>query len=214
MAHKTLIIETSPILGRMSGIGHNTLELIKALDNSLEGNEIEVVLAVPFDRVAELKKKVPPGYRIKRIPIPIVIYNLLGKINLVPPLDLFLGKGIYLFPNYRNTKLLFSKSLTYIYDVSFLLFPEFVSPKNKRYLVKNMDRWVSRADRVLTISKSSKTGIIKHLNVPESKISIVPCGVDMSVFSPQPETKVTRAKKKYGIAGNYIIYVSNIEPRK
>ena len=211
MANTRLIIETSPILGRMSGIGHNTLELIKHLHSS---SEVEVILAVPFDRVKELKKLVPPHSKIKKIPIPIVVYNLLGKLNLLPPLDLFLGRGVYLFPNYRNTKLLFSKSFTYVYDASFIIFPEFVSPKNKKYLSNNIDSWIRHADRILTISKSAKIDISKYLKVPEAKISIIPCGVDTSVFFPQSEKEVARARKKYGIKGNYVLYVGNIEPRK
>lgn len=214
MAQTRLIVETSPVLGKMSGIGHNTLELIRHLNNPVNKSEVEVVLAVPFDRVSELKKIVPANAKIKRIPIPIVIYNLLGKYNILPPLDLFLGKGVYLFPNYRNSRLLFSKSYTFVYDVSFILYPEFVSPKNKKYLVKNISKWAKRADKILTISKNAKEEICRHLQISDSKVTIISCGVDTKVYNKQPASEINRVREKYKITGDYLLYIGNIEPRK
>lgn len=214
MAKTRLIVETSPVLGKMSGIGHNTLELIRHLYDSAGTETVDVVLAVPFDRVGELKKIAPQNCKIKKIPIPIVIYNLLGRFNMLPPLDIFLGKGVYLFPNYRNTRLIFSKSLTYIYDASFILFPEFVSPKNKRYLIKNINRWANRADQILTISKSAKKEICEHLHIADSKVTIVYCGVDTNIYKHQPNKEIQRVKNKYKISGDYLLYIGNIEPRK
>ena len=73
-------------------------------------------------------------------------------------MDLFLGRGVYLFPNFRNWPLLFSRSFTYIHDVAFARHPETVEPRNLAYLRKNVARWIGRTTNVVTVSETSKAG--------------------------------------------------------
>ena len=79
----------------------------------------------------------------------------------------------------------------------------------------NMERSCRRADIILTISQFSKNEIIKYLHVPSEKIVVVPCGVDFSKFRPDLGAgDIADAKSKYGITGEYLLYLGTLEPRK
>jgi len=146
---------------KVSGIGHLTLETVRALALE-EGLHINLVLPLGKRKLVERHRL--QNVTIMELPIPARGLSLLTKMHLMPPVDLLLGSGVYIFPNYRNWPLLFSKSLTYFHDVSFMLYPETVSPKNLKYLQQNSPIWLKRSDLVLTLSKSSKKDIVKSLD--------------------------------------------------
>lgn len=203
----------------MSGVGHLTLDLIKAFSQQApyKNGDYELVLVVPIGKAKYLKKYQFPDYiQFKVIPLPARIFAQLNNRGMMLPLDLILGKGAYLFPNYRNWPLSSaSKSLTYIHDVSFLKYPETVQPKNLRYLQKNVAKWIKRTDTVLTLTETSKGDIVDLLSVERSKVEVVPCGVDDSIFFKRSVEEVKAALKKYNLkTKHYMLFVGNLEPRK
>src|ERR1041384_7580163 len=93
-----------------SGVSHVTAETIRAVANSAEFmNKYQLYVVLPVHDREALKRYHLEGIKAKRLWLPGRIANWLLKYNLMPPLDLFFGKGIYIFPNYRNWPLLSSK---------------------------------------------------------------------------------------------------------
>jgi alpha-1,3-rhamnosyl/mannosyltransferase len=129
-------------------------------------------------------------------------------------MDLIYGKGTYLFPNYKNWRLLKSVNLTYIHDLGYIRFPEFVQPKNLEFLQNGVKLWAKRSSLILTGSKHTKTEIHELLKVPLNKIVCVYHGVDTEVFYKRTRTEISSAKEKYGIEGDYIVSIGSFEPRK
>lgn len=199
----------------MSGIGHMTLETIKSLQNHSENQKtFEIVLVVCYDRVAAIQSWNFTKVKIKKIPVPTRWFNLIWKYDVIPYMDIFLGRGTYIFFNYKNWRLLRSRSLTYVCDVGYLLYPEFVSPKNLKFLKTNVNKWVKRTSKVVAISTSARNDIVRLLNVDNTKISLIPCGVDKAVFYKRSSKEIDAFRLKYGIENNFILYLGNIEPRK
>lgn len=152
---------------------------------------------------------------IKTIFLPARVLEIFLRLNIFPPVDWFLGRGVYVFPNYRNWSLWKSKSLTYIYDLGFIRHPETVQPKNQKYLSRYIRRWVSRTNLVVTITQRMKEEIEESLYLSPQQIEVVYCGVDKSVFYKRSKSEILAVKNKYNIAfDNYILFVGNIEPRK
>ncbi len=213
--HK-LYVEASPIAEpNISGIGHMTLELIRALERHPDcGQKFEIVLVVAFNKKHLLDRWDFKRVKVKTIPVHMRLFNILWKFDLLPPMDLLLGKGTYLFPNYKNWRLLRSKNLTFVCDVSYLVVPEFVSPKNQQFLEKNITKWVRRSNKVLAISKNAQQEIIDNLDIEAAKTLLVPCGVDGSVFKAQSSQKVKQFLSEYELPNDYILYLGNLEPRK
>jgi len=52
-------------------------------------------------------------------------------------------------------------------------------------ILLNLDkRYIKRASHIIAISQSTKSDLVKYLNTPESKISVIYIGVDHNIFKP------------------------------
>lgn len=107
------------------------------------------------------------------------------------------------------------KCVTVIYDMAYCACPETVKRVTRNWLRLTMPRSVRRADAIVTISEFSKREIMQYLNVPAEKITVMPCGVDTSVYRPDYDFLAVEAcKQKYRISGEYFLYFGTLEPRK
>ena len=199
-----------------SGVGQ-TLE--QTLESLLLMPDIKkdwsIYLVVPLGKGKYLKRYNKTIAHIKTIYFPARILNLLLGLRLLPPLDIFLGQGIYLFPNYRNWPLCRSRSLTYIYDLSFVLFPETVQPRNRKYLTNNIENWITNTDVIITITHWMRQAIETYFNDAKNKVKVVYCGVNKNLFYARSNKEIQIVKKRYNITyKQYILFVGNLEPRK
>lgn len=145
-----------------------------------------------------------------------LIYKIL--YNFIPiPYSLFFGKkaSITHFMNYHVPPGVKGKVITMVYDMVYKSYPETMNFKTLKMLNLSMKRSCKRADVIITISQFSKNEIIKYLNVPENKIVIMPCGVDLNLYNPNyGMDEIARVKNKLGIEGDYFLYLGTLEPRK
>jgi alpha-1,3-rhamnosyl/mannosyltransferase len=212
-----VFVDASPLAERgTTGIPHFTAELVRALlAHPDHGNKFKVILVISFDKKAALRRWGYQGVGYRVLPLPMRIFNLVWKLNLLPPLDLLLGKGVYLFPNYRNWPLLKrSKSITYIHDLTYVRYPEFVQPNNLAFLQSHVDGWIRRSDVIVTGSRHAKQEITELLHVDPARITVIYHGVDDSVYYRRPEAEIRAACEKYGLTMPYILHLGTLEPRK
>jgi glycosyltransferase involved in cell wall biosynthesis len=66
---------------------------------------------------------------------------------------------------------------------------------------------------IITGSESVKREICSHLGVPSSKVAVTPYA-PRSVFKRVAQTSTIEIRKRLGIAGDFILFVGTIEPRK
>lgn len=203
------------IAPHFSGIGHYTLELLRALDRLLDTrNDVQVTLGVYFRAVPKIRAHHFRNFKIRRSPYPLRISNGLKIRGLQPPYDLLFGKKLYIFPNYTSWPLWFSKSVSIIYDLSFEYYPQYVEPRNQKFLSDNVRQSVARSQKIITISTNSQKEIVEFYGVDKAKVPIVYPGIDQTQFFRWPADGVKKVKARYGIHGKYILFVGNIEPRK
>jgi glycosyltransferase involved in cell wall biosynthesis len=211
-----IFIESTPLLDtHLSGIGHSLLSLIKELAIINQNKRFNIKLVVPVDKLSLLKQRTQDldvGY--KTIPLPARVMYVLMKFNLLPPLDIWLGTGVYVFPNYRNWPVRRSRSITFIHDLGFCVYPEFVSPKNLAFLKRNMPSWLRQTNIAVSISEQTKLDIIKYYNYPEAKINTIYLGVNPKDFYHRTNSEIDSVKHKYRLPSKYFIFLSTIEPRK
>ncbi|HMS31036.1 MAG TPA: glycosyltransferase family 1 protein [Candidatus Saccharibacteria bacterium] len=203
------------IAAHFSGIGHYTLELLRALDSLIETrDDVKIEIGVYYKRVDKIRTYRFRNFRIRRHLFPLRISNGLKIRGWQPPWDLFFGKRVYFFPNYTAWPLLFSKAVSVVYDLSFEFFPQYVEPRNQKFLSDQVKKTISWSDKIVTISTNSKNEISDFYKIPKKNIPIIYPGIDQSIFFRWPESEVAKIKAKYGIYGDYILFVGNIEPRK
>jgi glycosyltransferase involved in cell wall biosynthesis len=101
-----------------------------------------------------------------------------------------------------------------IHDIIHERYPEFY-PRNLRILMKLFyPLSARRAKIILTGSEYSKNEIRDIYKIPEEKIKVIPYGVSDDFRVVGDIDGVNKVKKKYGIDGNYILFVGRLEPRK
>lgn len=218
MTKTKLFVEAGSIAEKnMSGVGHTALSLVKGLARNDEFTaRYDIVLIVAFNKV-ELARShnLPDSISFRKIYLPGRIMNGLSRFNLLPFMDIFLGKGVYLFPNFKNWPLLFSHNITYIHDVYFKVAPEHIEPRNLDLLNRQTERFISRATKVVTVSQHAKREIEHFFANATGKTEVVYNGVEHELYYPRPRIEQEGVAKKYNlIPRRYFVFFSNIEPRK
>ncbi len=215
-AKRKFFVDGMPLaLPRVSGVGHHLYSLLAALLKQPEFNEkYEMVLVATSRSLGYLKAWDIPGAQYRAIPLPWRVFNRLPATPLMPFMDLILGRGLYLFGNYRSWPLLHSKSITFVYDTSYMAYPDATTKRHQYLLATNVPKWIKRTDKVATLSDFSRTEIMKYFGTPDEKIQIVPCGVDRAEYYNRPSGEVAALKAKYSLPDDYLLFLGNIEPRK
>lgn len=217
MTKKTRIVIDGEVLvnDHFSGIGHYTLDLLRTVDELLETRkDISVTIFVFFKRLAMARAFGFKNISVIPSPMPLRVTNGLKRRRIQPPLDTLFGKGVYVFPNYSSWPLAFSKSIPIIYDVSFELYPQFAAPQNQKFLSEQTKISAKRADAIVTISQNSKNEIESLYHYDSSHISVLYPAVDRKRYYRRNKVEIDEVKNKYGVDGEYILFVGNIEPRK
>jgi len=97
------------------------------------------------------------------------------------------------------------KFVATIHDASFIRYPEFFTAKDRlRYRLINVARYVRRADRVVTISQSSRREIVRTFSYLADKIAMVYPGVEVSAA----------AAPINGLPDRFLLTLGTREPRK
>lgn len=66
----------------------------------------------------------------------------------------------------------------------------------------------------IAISESTKQDIIECLDIPEEKISVIPCAANEKYRPVHDEVDKKRIKDKYQIPESFLLFVGNFNPRK
>lgn len=209
-------IELQPCLKNRSGIGIYTYELTKRLqefeDIKFQGNLFN------FFYRNNIEEDIPELSLNKNICslFPYSIYRRVWRWVPIKYNSLFKNDAdIYHFFNFIVPPRVKGKVITTVYDMTYKLYPETMDKRNLKRLNDDMEYSVNRADKIITITESSKNDIVKFLNVDHSKIEIVSCGVDYNNFNRTfSDNEKSIVRDKYNLPHNYILYMGTLEPRK
>lgn len=207
-----VIVDAQRLTKQRSGVGEVVYQLMLALSEIDHHNQYALLL----DR----KRAAPPfTRRVRNIAIthtPSLLHRLLFKARtyrILPPMDIFFGRGVYFFPNFVSWPLLFSPSIVFVHDLYFIEQPQDIEPKNLTFLQKNVKRSAQRARLVLVSSQFSKKEVVRLFSVSAKKVKVLPFGIDPTL-APQPRSAITRVRKKYSLPSHYFLFVGTLDNRK
>lgn len=134
-------------------------------------------------------------------------------------LSIFKRKPDALWMPMHNIPYFISKNIktsVTIHDLAFRYFPEMFTGFELWKLNFLTKMAVVRADKIITISESSKKDILKFFpEISQEKIKVISHGFDQGIFSQERDIcKEDEMKRRLGINGKYILYVGAIQPRK
>jgi glycosyltransferase involved in cell wall biosynthesis len=106
------------------------------------------------------------------------------------------------------------KKILTVYDLSFLLYPEFFSwRKNFWHRFLGFKKLIRNSEKIIAISENTKQDLIKVLNISADKIAVVYPGVGAE-FQVLPKDDLQKIKEKYNLPDKFILNIGSIEPRK
>lgn len=206
--------------GHFSGVGQYILGIIRGIDELIDNAKYasqptpEITVIIPRDMVGKFQAFRFKHIGFKTFPLSFRIMSGLWYRGKLPPIDLWCGKGIYIFPRFVSMPLLFSKSAIVIFDLSYELHREYSDERNAIFLSNRVRQTLKSTSKVITISQNARKEIMDFYKLEPSKVVVATPATDPRVFYRRSESEITEAKKKYGINQDYILALSNLEPRK
>lgn len=148
------------------------------------------------------------------------ISNRSGHYSLREQLSLPLAAArakvdVYHAPHYVLPILTPGHQVVTIHDCIHLMFPEYLPYRlGKGYARAMMYSATHRADRILTVSESSKRDILRFFPVKPEKISVIHNAIDEQFRVSPTEDAIERVRERYQLTNPFVLYVGNVKPHK
>ena len=105
-------------------------------------------------------------------------------------------------------------SLVTVHDLGYLHFPE-AHPWRQRLYLDLSTRWNARAAaHLLADSEATKSDLVACYSVPPDKIIVAYPGCDEALAPVRDPATIETVKARYGITGDYFLYLGTLQPRK
>ncbi|EDK72670.1 glycosyl transferase 1, group 1 [candidate division TM7 genomosp. GTL1] len=220
MARKIFFEGIGLVEGHFSGIGQYILGTLRGIDEIIEQEKtagrrvpkIEVI--IPYDTRAKFNGYGFKHLRPKLFPMPFRVIAGLWHRGKMPPIDLYCGPGYYIFTRFVTMPLAFSNSAVVIYDLSFELHRQYSDEGNAIFLTRSTRKSIKQVDTIFTISQNARKEVREVYKVPNDKIIVATPAADQRYFYRRSPQEIATVRAKYGINNNYILALSNLEPRK
>jgi len=106
------------------------------------------------------------------------------------------------------------RTIVTFHDMTFFSMPELHGRGRRLFFPAVMRQSSRRADRLISVSESTRQDMIRLLELPPKKIAVTPLAASQ-VFRVPPAAEVADVCKRYGlIPGRFLLYVGVLEPRK
>jgi len=154
-----------------------------------------------------------PNYKIIAKPLSHLWTQTVFAYNLAKDKPDVLWMPMHNMPILRRPGL---KTVVTIHDLAFKYFPETFTKIDLAKINLLTKVAITLADKIITISESSKKDILKFYPcVKPENIKVIYHGFDAEVYQCERDhEKEEQIKKTFGIIGPYIIYIGAIQPRK
>lgn len=192
----------------LNGIGYYTQEVFRKLDEkSIRLNPIV------FGKLGPDAFDYHPTIRMKR-------YSVCTALSAMTGLPFerndLLTKNIDIFhaTDHYTPKLKGIPVVATLMDAIPMSHPQWVNQNLrglKNWLWRTSAQW---ADHIITISEFSKIEVAKHFRIPESRITVIPLGVDERYFDRLFGNAADHVLSQYALPEKYFIFVGTLQPRK
>lgn len=217
---KKILIDAVSLLSPLTGIGRYTYEISLRLQK-LSQDKYEFFFNYGFiskelygqnlnQTLKQQKAKKLQAF-IKKSPflkkITRTLYAFIAKFHRVT-YELYWQPSFIPNPNIKAKKVICT-----IHDFSFLLHPQWHPKERIEYLQTHL-YLAKKADHIITGSNFTKQEIIRYMQIPNEKISVIYHGVDHKLYKPYPQNELQETKAKYDLHEKFLLFVGSIEPRK
>ncbi|GIV10337.1 MAG: glycosyl transferase family 1 [Fimbriimonadales bacterium] len=107
-----------------------------------------------------------------------------------------------------------SPAVTTVHDISFLIGPQWFPLKDRLLLRLTVPASCRRAQRVLTVSETSREDMIRVLRLPPEKVIATPNGLPEGFYPIEQQQAQDWVYRNYGIEPPFALAVGVLQPRK
>src|ERR1043165_887592 len=194
-----------PLSQSLTGVGHYTLELARALAGIAPEDRFELVSPLPSLQRPEL----PSNLKITQV-------NGLSRFWWQVGLPRYIRRSrfrVFHGTSYSVPLWKPCPTVVTIHDLSLLLWPQTHAQHLARRARWRLPLMARRADAIIVPSQSIKTEVCEHLGIDESKITVIP-EAPRSSFWQVPVAETLGVRRRLNIGDDFILFVGTIEPRK
>jgi len=213
---KSILIDFTQIPIQKTGIGVYGLNLISEI-HKLDNNNCYYILVQDDDSSLNFINK--SNFEIIRVSSKF-FRNIYARLILeqlfIPYMIIKYRINIIHALHYSFPVLVFAKRIVTIPDMTFLKYPRCHAFTKKHYFGLFIYLSHILADKIITISKSSRSDYLQKFKCDENKVYVTYLGVK-GTFNSQTENnqnKIKEIKNKYAINKDYILFMGTLEPRK
>jgi glycosyltransferase involved in cell wall biosynthesis len=191
------------------GIGTYLRNLIRHLPRFDSSNDFYLLC---YPRDAELLRSLSPAFHLHFVDAPNYSFSEQWSI----PIALRrIRAHLFHAPHYVLPLVCPCPSVVTVHDVIHLLFPQYLPSQFASHYARFMiGRAVSRASLVMTVSRASKRDLLGFFDVDESKIRVIPNGIDPSMTRELGAEEIERVRRRFQLSGRNALFVGNIKPHK
>jgi len=206
-------IDALPLAPPLTGIGHYTFELARALAEISPADQFRLISPFPQRHFINRgnESEMPANLRLTHMPrgplrrrwwaLGLPLHTLLS------PLDIFHGTN-YEIPVWGRCQ-----TVVTIHDLSLMLHPDTHEAALVRRARRRLPVMARRATMVITATESAKREVCEHLNIRPERIAVTPFA-PRRVFRPVRSEQTTEVRRRLRVDEEFLLYVGTIEPRK
>lgn len=101
-----------------------------------------------------------------------------------------------------------------IHDLYCMIRSDHVQPYGGAYFAATYPKKLKAIDHVIAISEFTRREIERLFDFDPARVTVIPHGVDLARYCPEPEAGDALARRSLGLDGPYLLFVGTIEPRK
>ncbi|MBU0531818.1 glycosyltransferase family 4 protein [Patescibacteria group bacterium] len=122
---------------------------------------------------------------------------------------------VFFFPNLNFITTNSTPSVVTMHDLSWRIFPQFFTAKDRAWhQAVRPGKTLNEAEAVIVPSLSTKRDLVSLLKIDETKIHVIPHGIDHHIFQPKTLAQDHGVRSQHKLPKQYILYLGTIEPRK
>jgi glycosyltransferase involved in cell wall biosynthesis len=201
-------LDATPLVGRQTGVGRYVANLVPHL---AQLDEVRLVL-VPF--TLRGRRQIPQisTATIRHRPAPARLLRAAWRRTDFPPVEWFAGRcDVFHGTNFVLPPRKRAAGVVTIHDLSYLRFPETVTPDVLQYR-ELVPRALDSGAVVVTPSQAVADEVRDAYDLPDDRVHVTPLGVGPEWFAAQPPDD--RLRNKYALPHQYLVVVGAKERRK
>jgi len=196
-------------VSQSTGTEHYSLQIIRALIQTRGGNRLRLYSRNPPPPNTARQLSLSESVESVVLPFP-RLWTHLGlayELWQHPP-------GVLFVPAHVLPLVCHVPSVVTVHDLGYLHLPDTHPRLERWYLDWSTRRHARIAQRLIADSEATRHDLIQCYNASPEKIRVVYPGRDESLLPVVDRDQIERAESRYDVAGDYLLYLGTLRPRK